>query len=244
MTTWIIIWVSVALTSVLSGVLGMAGGMILMLILVSTIGVAAAMMLHGAVQATSNGSRAWFLRAHIQWQLMPAYLTGAGFAMALFLWILIIPPAGLVLILVGIFPWLARASSSLKGLDITHTPTTILCGFSVTAAQLLAGASGPLLDMFYLQSPLSRQAIVASKAITQTVGHVLKILYYGFAVAVTVDLPWWLYLSSALLAVAGARIGTLLLNRWNDADFRRVSDYVILSIAAYCVAQGAWLLLT
>jgi uncharacterized membrane protein YfcA len=52
--------VSVLLTSILSGILGMAGGMILMAILVSTVSVATAMMIHGVVQATSNGSRAWF----------------------------------------------------------------------------------------------------------------------------------------------------------------------------------------
>ena len=79
-----IIILSVLATSILSGVLGMAGGMILMAILVSTMSVGAAMMLHGAVQAMANGSRSWFLRQHIQWRILPAYALGAGVTVAVF----------------------------------------------------------------------------------------------------------------------------------------------------------------
>ena len=61
-------------------VLGMAGGMILMAILVAVLPVATAMMLHGAVQSFSNGSRAWFLRRHVRWDILPWYAVGAAAA--------------------------------------------------------------------------------------------------------------------------------------------------------------------
>ena len=80
LTLTLLLLVSVLATSAISGVLGMAGGMILMAILVSTVSVSAAMLIHGAVQATSNGSRAWFLRSHIQWHILPAYCLGAAVA--------------------------------------------------------------------------------------------------------------------------------------------------------------------
>ena len=47
---------TVLATSVLSGILGMAGGMLLMAVLVSLLPVSGAMVLHGAVQAMANGS--------------------------------------------------------------------------------------------------------------------------------------------------------------------------------------------
>ena len=75
---------SVFATSMLSGLLGMAGGMILMAILVSLMSVPGAMIVHGVVQATSNGSRAWFLRAHIRWRVLPPYLLGAAATLAAF----------------------------------------------------------------------------------------------------------------------------------------------------------------
>jgi uncharacterized membrane protein YfcA len=231
---------SVFATSVLSGILGMAGGMILMAILISTLSVANAMLLHGTVQATANGSRAWFLRQHIKWRLLPTYSIGAAISVALFTGLAFVPDAGMVLILVGLFPWAARFTKRLQGLDITRPGTTVTCGFIVTSAQLLAGASGPLLDVFYLKSHLTRHEIVANKALTQTLGHILKILYYGVIVAVTSTLPSWLFLAAVCAAIAGTSVGTRLLNRWNDASFQRVSQLVIMTVATLCIAQGVW----
>jgi len=241
----VMIWIlaTVLATSALSGLLGMAGGMILMAVLVSTLSVAAAMMVHGAVQATANGSRAWFLREHIQWQIMPGYLVGAAIALGGFASIALVPNAGWILVLVGIFPWLARLLPHLQGLDITRPTTAGLCGGVVTAAQLFAGASGPLLDVFYLNSPLNRYAIVASKAVTQALGHVLKLVYYGLIIGVTESIEVQFYLVAMLLAVVGTRIGTRLLDYVDDAWLKRVSGYVILTIATICLVKGLALLL-
>ena len=237
-----LIFATVFATSVLSGILGMAGGMILMAVLVASLGVTTAMVLHGAVQATANGSRAWFLRRYILWKILPAYVAGAGASVAVFTMLVFVPHPGLVMILVGTFPWAARLSKHLQGLDVTRPLTGFSCGFVVTSAQLLAGASGPLLDVFYLRSPLNRQQIVASKALTQTLGHVLKVIYYGLIVAITADLQTWVYPLAMVIAVAGTRVGTNLLARWNDRDFQRISQVIILTIATVCIAQGLWML--
>lgn len=241
----IMVWIlaTVIATSALSGLLGMAGGMILMAVLVSTLSVAAAMMVHGAVQATANGSRAWFLRKHIQWQIIPPYLLGAAAALAAFASIALVPDAGWILVLVGTFPWLARLLPYLQGLDINQPATAVACGGVVTAAQLFAGASGPLLDVFYLNSPLNRYAIVASKAVTQALGHLLKLIYYGLIIGVSESIEIQFYLAAMLLAVLGTRIGTRLLDHVDDAWLKRVSSYVILTIATLCLLKGLTLLL-
>lgn len=229
---------SVLGTAILSGVLGMAGGMILMAILVSTLSVASAMLIHGAVQATSNGSRAWFLRKHIQWRILPAYLVGSMVAVAAFTLLTLVPDPAVVLILVGAFPWLARVSNRLSGLDVTRPLTAFSCGVVVTAAQLLAGASGPLLDVFYLNTPLNRYQVIASKAITQMLGHLLKLIYYGLIVGATDTVAWWFYPVAMATAVAGTRVGTRLLEHLDDVRFRKVSGRVILAIAAACLYKG------
>ncbi|MDA1075177.1 MAG: sulfite exporter TauE/SafE family protein [Proteobacteria bacterium] len=238
MQIFAVILASVFATSILSGVLGMAGGMILMAILVSTLSVAAAMMLHGAVQATSNGSRAWFLREHIQWRILPLYAAGAAAAVAGFSLLSLVPDPAVVLILVGAFPWLARLNQRLAGLDVTRGPTTFICGVTVTSAQLLAGASGPILDVFYLNTPLTRHQIIASKALTQAIGHILKLVYYGLIIGVTEDIPAWFYLVAMLTAIGGTRVGTRLLDRLDDARFRRISSWIILLIATVCLLKG------
>ncbi len=233
-----LILLSVFATAVLSGILGMAGGMILMAILVSTLSVSAAMMIHGAVQATSNGSRCWFLRRHVQWQILPAYVAGAGLALTAFSLLHLVPDPAVVLILVGALPWMARFLPRLNTLNMNHRGTACLGGLVVTSAQLLAGASGPLLDMFYLNSTLSRHQIVASKAITQTLGHLLKLVYYGLIVGVTEDIPGWFYVLAMATAVGGTRVGTRLLDRIADHAFRKASGWVILAIASACLIKG------
>ncbi len=152
----------------------------------------------------------------------------------------LVPNAGVVLILVGAFPFAARWNTRLSGLDVTRPATTLTCGFTVTAAQLLAGASGTLLDAFYLNTPLSRQEVAASKAITQTLGHLVKLVYYGLIIGVVEELPGWFFVLAAFLALAGARSGVMLLHRWNDERFQVVSGRVIFVIAAVCVARGVY----
>ena len=63
-------------TSVLSGLVGRAGGVILLALLVATLPTASAMIMHGLIQAVANGSRVWFIRKHVQWRLMPLYFAG------------------------------------------------------------------------------------------------------------------------------------------------------------------------
>lgn len=238
LTLIIVLLLCVLATSAISGVLGMAGGMILMAILVSAVSVSAAMLIHGAVQATSNGARAWFLRSHIQWRILPAYALGAAVAFGAFSALTIVPDTGFVLIAIGLFPWLARALPRLRGLDVCHQPTAVLCGLVVTAAQLVAGASGPLLDVFYLNARLNRFEIIASKAFTQTLGHLLKLVYYGLIIGVTEDIAVAFYASAMAVAVAGTRLGTRLLHHWDDARFRTVSGRIILLIATVCLIKG------
>ena len=108
----------------------------------------------------------------------------------------------------------------------------------VTAAQLFAGASGPLLDVFYLNARLNRFEIIASKAFTQTLGHLLKLLYYGVVIGVTDPIASWFYGVAILTAVVGTRVGTKLLERLEDDGFRRISGWAILAIATFCFVKG------
>jgi len=57
---------SVLSTSFVSGVFGMAGGMILMGLLLSLMPLAPAMALHGITQIASNAARAWLNSAVVQ----------------------------------------------------------------------------------------------------------------------------------------------------------------------------------
>jgi uncharacterized membrane protein YfcA len=234
--------VTAFITSILSGVIGMAGGAILMAILITLLPVGNAMILHGATQAMANGSRTFLLRQHLIWRLLPAYGVGAIAAISIATWMVMIPDPAIVFLAIGIFPWTAQWSGRLRGLDITQPLTTISCGFIVTFAQLIAGAAGPILDVFYVNSRLGRRAIVANKALTQTIGHLLRVLYYGVLISVSSELPIWLFIASLAAAALGTGLGTKLLKQWNDTDFERTSRRIILTVATLCIFRGLYLL--
>ena len=78
--------VSVFVTSFISGILGMAGGMILMGILLALPGVTlpTAMMLHGITQLASNAWRAVIWRRDVDFRIFRGYALGAFSALAIF----------------------------------------------------------------------------------------------------------------------------------------------------------------
>ena len=239
---WLLITVSAFATSVLSGIVGMAGGMVLMFVLISLLPVSSAMILHAATQLTANGSRAFMLRNHILWSLLPRYLLGAATAIGIATYLVLIPDPAWVLLLIGLFAWLGQWSKSLQGLNITKPLTTVICGFLVTFAQLIAGAAGPLLDVFYLNSGLGRQSVVANKALTQTIGHTLRIVYYGLLIHVQSELAGGFSLV-IVAAITGTRTGVRILARWHDVGFQDISRKIILTIATVCIIRGIYLLL-
>src|SRR5258705_13615575 len=67
----------VIVTSIISVIFGMAGGLVLMLILGLVLPVQSAMVLHGIAQFFSNGWRAIMWRQWIDWKIIGFYGLGA-----------------------------------------------------------------------------------------------------------------------------------------------------------------------
>jgi uncharacterized protein len=74
----LVILVTVLVTAFISGIFGMAGGLILMGVLAAILPVATAMVVHGAVQMVSNGYRAFLWRKYIDWRVFGRYALGAA----------------------------------------------------------------------------------------------------------------------------------------------------------------------
>jgi uncharacterized membrane protein YfcA len=74
----LVILVTVLVTAFISGIFGMAGGLILMGVLAAMLPVATAMVVHGAVQMVSNGYRAFLWRQYIDWRVFRRYALAAA----------------------------------------------------------------------------------------------------------------------------------------------------------------------
>lgn len=237
----------VFLTSLLSGVFGMAGGLVLMGAFTALMPVSAAMVTHGGVQLIANGWRAVLHRRFIRWRIIALYLIGSVSIAALLLAASYAPSKAWVFLLLGLTPittWLPR---SWLQLDAARTPQAIACGALVTGFNIIAGAAGPLLDIFFVRTELDRHTIVATKAATQSFSHIAKITFYGaplLAMRGQTGLPpAWFFLSMVPLSMAGTWAGGYILARLTDVGFKAATRLIVTFIGATYLVNAARLFL-
>lgn len=228
----------VFMTSVLSGIFGMAGGLILMGCLTVLMPVSQAMTLHGFAQLVANGSRAISLWRHIKWKPMSMFVFGFALSGAVMVGITFNPSKALVFFGLGVIPFLTFLPR-MPRLDFENRRHAFLCGLSVTAAHMTAGVSGPILDMFFVRSNLNRFEMIGTKAFTQCLGHTLKIAYFGAFLGQTRDLAQPILLVSIFgFSVAGTLLGGKILKRLDEKSFRKYLRYLFIAIGFIYFALG------
>ena len=235
---------TVLVTSFLSGLFGMAGGMVLMGLLLILLPVPSAMLLHGVTQFASNGWRAWLWRRHVVWPIVLRFALGGSGAGLLFALVGAIPDQAVSLLILGLTPFLALAVPARWALDAQKPRHGLVGGFLCMGVQLVAGISGPLLDVFFIRSAMTRQSVVATKATIQSVGHMVKIAYFAPLVAGGVDgtVESTVILMSVAMALLGTNLSRRVLDRMSDAQFQLWSRYLVMGTASVYLGQGLFLL--
>ena len=238
-----ILALSAVVTSFISGILGMAGGLILMGILLALMSVPAAMMLHGITQLASNGWRAFLWRRHIEWRVFRGYLWGSLAMLALFAAFQFVVSKPVALITMGLTPFLALLLPESLHLNVERRGHALGCGIVCTVLSLTAGVSGPILDTFFVRSKMNRHAVVATKATTQSLSHILKIAYFGGILTIGrgVVEPW-LGAMMVAFSVVGTTLSARVLEKMSDASFRTWTKRVVMTIGVFYLASGIMLM--
>jgi uncharacterized membrane protein YfcA len=236
------IGVIVTATSFLSGLFGMAGGLILMGALLAILPVATAMVLHAVTQIASNLWRGLLWRDHIRWRAVAAYASGC--VIALLAWSLTqyVPSRPLALILLGVttfLPWLAPVKLKPNPDSIGQG---IVYGASCMSLMVLTGVAGPLLDAYFLGGNLDRRQIVATKAACQILGHSLKLAYFGILIEQAGTLDPVVVVVAVIASLVGTVSAKPLLSAMSDMQYRLWAGRLITAIAIYYVLHGAALL--
>ena len=238
-----ILAVSALVTSFISGILGMAGGLILMGILLALMPVPAAMMLHGITQLASNGWRAFLWRSHVDWKVFRGYLYASIAVTALFAVFQFVVSKPVALIVMGLTPFLALALPESLHLNVERRGHASACGAICSVLNLTAGVSGPILDVFFVRSKMTRHAVVATKATTQSLSHLMKIAYFGGILTIgRGQVEPWLGAMMVALAFVGTTLSTRVLEKMNDASFRYWTRRVVMTIGVFYLASGILLL--
>ncbi|UXN73950.1 TSUP family transporter [Devosia sp. A8/3-2] len=159
--------VAVFATSMISGIFGMAGGLILLGILLLILPVGTAIAVQGMVQLIANGSRAFFSRAYIDWRVLGIMTLGLLTAAAVLFIVRYTPDLATVCITIGLLPILLWIPQSRLALDASKPHHAFICGFLGGGINLAVGVAGPTIDMFFIRTPMDRRTIIATKAAAQ-----------------------------------------------------------------------------
>ena len=242
MQAGLLIILAAGLCAVISGLFGMAGGLVFMGIIASLMSVSAAMVVHGIIQSVSNGSRSMILHEHIRWDILGWQFIGALPAILIMLWVAFTPNTAQLFLALGILPLLLWLPKNLLAGDAEKPAHAMLCGAMVMGLNLSAGVAGPALDFFYVKTALTRKAIVATKAVTMFSSHIVKIGYFGIPLIRTQGLadlpPIWVLVFAIPAVIIGTKLGTSLLEKFSDVGFRKYTRILVTLVGVIYLSRG------
>jgi len=238
----LILILSAFLTSSISAVIGMGGGIILLGIMAIIIPEGYKVIaLHGMVQLFSNTTRAYVFKKHIKKILIRQFLTGALIG--------VIISACIILILIayynvnsaneikveflkpfiGIFiVWNLFLKNSKKEKNInTFFPVGLIAGIS----SIFIGAVGPLIAPFFLSKNLTKKNIIANKATSQMITHITKIPLFIYFFNMNYNAELKTILPLILAVYMGTNFGKKILNFIPEALFKKIFKITLLIIA-------------
>ena len=240
-----ILGTAIFIASVLSGIFGMAGGLLLLGCLLLYIDVVPAMVLFGAIQMAAGGWRAVLWIEHVRWGIFWRFLAGATLMFLIMRYVRLVPNKAVIYIGLGAMPFVAELLPSRLSLDITRPWMPFFAGLLMQCLQLLAGATGVIFDLFFQKSGLDRKTVIGTKSVIQVVGHLFRVAYFAsLSMALDIGVPWWAFAVALLLAVAGTQIAGHVLERMTDANFRLWSRWLIFTVSALYLVRGVSLLVS
>lgn len=214
------------LTATLSAVIGMGGGMLLLAALFAFMPHASAIPTHACVQLVSNSTRTLVFLPHVEWPAVGRFLIG------------VIPGSFIgvaALVLLGdsprAEPWLKLLVGAyiLGSLAIPARPSGDrrlpgwsfpLLGLAAGAAAFTVGAVGPLIGPLFARGNFKKEALVATKAVFQSLLHLAKIptflLVRSYPNLAELGA---LTLAMAIMAVLGTLLGRRLIHRVSERAF-------------------------
>jgi uncharacterized membrane protein YfcA len=235
--------VAVFSTSLLSGIFGMAGGLVLLAILLLILPVGTAIAVQGAIQIIANGSRAWFSRAYIDWRVLSIMALGLVVAAIILFTLRYVPDLATVCIIIGILPVLLWIPQSWLALDASKPHHAFICGLLGGGINLAVGVAGPTIDIFFIRTAMDRRTIIATKAAAQVINHAGKIVFYWQATTVLTGWEWGAVALAAPFAVLGTSAGYWVLQRLTDANFKAWTRLIVTAIGIYYLIRGISLLI-
>ena len=234
----IILILAALVSSIISGTMGMGGGIILLAFMAAFFPPLVLIPLHGIVQFASNLTRTLLSYDSIVWSITLPFAIASLPAAYLASRLVIEIPQSTFKVFLGFFILLMTWMPKLKNAPKIKGKFFIL-GFVATFISLFIGATGPFLAPFYLREGLVKEKLVATKAACQLFLHFFKVCAYlqiGFHVQEHASILFGLI----AMVVLGNAIGKKLLKKISDNSFV-LALKIILSLLALQIIVKALL---
>ena len=238
----VILILSAFITSSISAVLGMGGGIILLGIMAVIIPEGYKVIaLHGMVQLFSNTTRTYVFRKYVKTQLIKQFFNGALIGISFSVGIIItliyyfdVQSANEIKVevlkpFIGLFiVWNLFLKGPKKAKIVkSFVPVGLVAGLS----SIFVGAVGPLIAPFFLVKSFNKEHIIANKAAAQMITHLSKIplFIYFFNMDYTAELK---ILIPLILAVyIGTSFGKKILYFLPELFFKKLFKITLFIIS-------------
>ena len=240
LATYALLGLAIIVSSFISGVFGMAGGMILLGVLLNYFDVPSAMILFSIIQLCANGWRAYQWRRYVLWPIFFKYLLGAVIAFAAMYAIRFVPNKMMVYLGLGTMPFAIEALPRELRPNIEWRGVPFITGVLTTVIQVLAGVGGLFLDIFFQKSKLDRKTTNATKATVQSLSHVIRAAYFGSLTGLA-HVPKWALVPAIALAIMSTSLAPLVIERMTDHGFRQWTRVIIFTVSTVYLFRGGLL---
>ncbi len=198
------------LTSLITGALGIGGGLGLLAAMPSFVPISAVVPLHGVTQLVSNASRFLIDYRDAETRLLPAYFTGACLGGAVGYFFIGRVPEHYLSAALGIFILLCTWTGLVKKLGRLITNFFSLA-FIQTFLSLFVASVGLISQPVLIKQGLAKDKVIVTHAMQMSVLHGLKV--FTFVVAGFPFLTHWkLMLILVLASAAGSYVGSFCRN--------------------------------
>lgn len=217
------------ITSALTAITGVGGGMILIGIMPLFVPAVAIVPVHGVTQFVGNVSRAWFGRRDIAYEHMGSFIIGSLLGLLVFGVLIRFVQLEFVPLFIGIYILCTTWSDRFNQL-IRKFEKFWLVGFIQTGLGVFVGTPGPLNIAVLNKRYDDNHVVVSTGALMMSVVHFAKLVVYvsiGFAFS---DY-WQLLMMMIVMATLGSWIGTKLRHKIKMAWLKSILPYILTILA-------------
>ena len=238
----IVLILSAFITSSISAVLGMGGGIILLGIMAILIPEGYMVVaLHGVIQLFSNTTRSYIFKKNLNKKLIKEFsigaLIGSGIS-ALIIFLLIhfyeVSSASEIKVdflkpMIGIFIiWYLFLKNTKKE---KKSKSFCKVGSISGLASIFVGATGPLIAPFFLNKNLTKESIIANKAACQMITHLTKIPLFIYFFKVNYIEQYSILIPLIIAVFIGTNFGKKILNFIPEKTFIKLFKFTLFLIA-------------